>query len=261
MFPHHQSTIERVSEAFQAQPGVEAVILGGSIAHGFAREDSDVDILIVVSDEEHSRRVDAGEFHYYSTEFCDYPEGYVDGKYLSPSFLDQVEQIGSEPARYAFADARVLFSDFDGLSEQVRRIARYPGEEKTDRICRFHAQLAGWRWYAGEAEKRGNQYLMATATAKMLLFGGRMILAHNETLYPFHKWFFRVLERVPQKPDGLMDAMRALSAHATLENAILFHDLVLQYREWENDGTPWPNRFIADSELTWLRRAAAIEEI
>jgi len=261
MFSHHKTTIDRVTAAFEVQPNVEAVLLGGSIAHGFAEESSDVDIMIVVSDEEHRQRVSAGDFHYYNTDLCVYDGGYVDGKYISTSFLDQVERMGSEPARFAFADAQVLFSRIPGLTGQLMRIAQYPAADKANRICSFNAQFQGWKWYAGEAAKRNNSYLMGIAATKMLLFGGRMILAHNETLYPFHKWFLKVLEAVPQKPEGLMDAMHDLSNHQTFDHVTIFYDLVLQYREWETDGMPWPNRFMADTELTWLREATAIDDV
>lgn len=261
MFPHHKTAVKRVTDAFQGEPGVFGLLLGGSIAHGFAAESSDVDIMIVVSDDEYRERTASGELHYYRDDLCDYPGGYVDGKYVSRSFLGEVERHGSEPARFAFADARVLLSRMDGLSEQVARIARYPAALKADRICSFHAQLLGWMWYAGEAAKRNDAYLMGTAAMKVLLFGGRMILAHNETLYPFHKWFFTALERVPDKPEGLLAAMRRLSREQTLENAAAFRDLVLGFWEWETDGKPWPNRFMADSELTWIRDAAAIDDV
>jgi hypothetical protein len=32
------------------------------------------------------------------------------------------------------------------------------------------------------------------AARKLVLFGRRLVLAHNEVLYPLHKWFWRVLE-------------------------------------------------------------------
>jgi predicted nucleotidyltransferase len=261
MFPHHTAAIERVTAAFQDDPDVAAVLLGGSIAHGFAQESSDIDIMIVVSDDDHRQRQASGAIHYYRDDLCDYPGGYVDGKYIGPAFLDEAERHGSEPARFAFADAQVLFSRVDGLAEQVARIARYPVALKADRIGRFHAQLQGWMWYAGEAAKRNDAYLMGVATTRALLFGGRMILAHNELLYPFHKWFFAVLERAPDKPEGLLEAMRRLSREPSLERAAAFCDLILGFREWETDGLPWPNRFMADSELTWMRDAAAIDDI
>jgi len=67
MHPHHEAAIERVVAQLRADPEVKALLLAGSIAHGFQSADSDVDLLIVVSDAER----------------------------------------GSEPARFAFEDAHV----------------------------------------------------------------------------------------------------------------------------------------------------------
>jgi len=261
MFPHHKTAIERVTAALRDELDILAVLLGGSIAHGFAGENSDVDIMIVVSDDEHRRRFTGGSLNYYRGDLTNYEGGYVDGKFLSPSFLAEVEHRGSEPARFAFADAQVLFSRIDGLPEQVARIARYPVEERGERIRRFHAQLNGWLWYSGEAQKRGDSYLMGIAATRILLFGGRMVLAHNELLYPYHKWFFRVLEGAADKPAGLLNAMRQLSREQTPANISAFRELLFSHRTWEIDDAPWPNRFMIDSELTWMRDSSAIDDI
>ena len=50
----------------------------------------------------------------------------------------------------------------------------------------------------------------------MILFGGRLILAHNEILYPFHKWFMRVLGSAPNKPEWLMECIDDLASAPTL---------------------------------------------
>ena len=46
--PHHASTIHALVEAFRVDQSIRALVLGGSLAHGFARPDSDVDVTIVV---------------------------------------------------------------------------------------------------------------------------------------------------------------------------------------------------------------------
>lgn len=261
MFPHHQATIQRTIGYFQAQPSVRALLLAGSIAHGFAEESSDVDVLMIVSEEEYRRRVASGELTFFNPELSTYPGGYVDGKFLSQSFLDQVEERGSEPARFAFADAQVLFSHIDGLDEQIRRIAQYPRAEKIDRISRFRAQLEAWRWFASEADKKRNDYLMSQAINKLLLFGGRMILAHNELLYPYHKWFFAVLERAEHKPTRLLETMRELSRRPSYAGATEFYTLINEFRAWETDGVRWPNHFMHDNELTWLHGSPHIDDL
>ena len=200
MYPHHSQTIQNVTEYFQRDPEVQALLLSGSIAHGFQSSTSDVDIMIFVSDEDHQKRYQSGQLHFFNMDLCTYEGGYVDGKYLSLSFVKQVLEKGSEPARFAFEGSRILLSRVPGFEEEVCRIPTYPIVEKAKRIKRFYAQFEAWHWYCGEALKQGNSYLLGTAVSKLILFAGRLILAHNEMLYPYHKWFLRVLENAPDKP-------------------------------------------------------------
>jgi hypothetical protein len=261
MHPHHHDSIRRVTEFFQRQPHVIALLLGGSLAHGFGRANSDVDIMIIVSPEEHQRRIEQHDLQFFDRELCTYPDGYVDGKYLSTAFLDRVEACGSEPARFAFQDSQILFSHMDGLAAQIQRIATYPLAEQTARISRFHAQFEAWYWYMSEADKHHNSYLGGIASHKMILFGSRMLLAHNQMLYPYHKWLLTVLAHAPQQPIGLLDAIQHLSQQPTLANATVVYQLISGFREWEQDGTRWPNQFMLDSELTWMDGHSPIDDL
>src|SRR6185295_18511076 len=125
-FPHQAETVLRVTEHFSRDPEVVALLLGGSIAHGFHAPESDVDILIVVSDADHRERQGTPRACFFSRELCTYAGGYVDGKYISEEFLRAVRAKGSEPARYAFQDARVLFSRSATLAALLHEIPRYP---------------------------------------------------------------------------------------------------------------------------------------
>jgi hypothetical protein len=261
VYPHHARTIERVLERFAAESEVAAILLVGSIAHGFAEERSDVDIALVVSDADYQRRTAAGQLTLYAPELATYEHGYVDAKYLSPSFLEAVEQRGSEPARYAFADARVLASRIPELGERLERIARYPMAEQNARLVRFHGQLQAWHWYVAQAAARGERYLMNLACAKLVLFAGRLVLAHNELLYPYHKWFLRVLARAPDQPAGLLAAIERVSQEPNVEHASALYHLVDGFRPWPTGGVGWGEHFLRDAELGWLHGHAAIDDI
>src|SRR4051812_17877591 len=90
MYKQHQETIKNITERFQKMDDVLGLLISGSIAHGFAREDSDVDIMIVVSDEDYNSRLKTGNMHYFDKLDCAYEDGYVDGKYISMEFLKKV---------------------------------------------------------------------------------------------------------------------------------------------------------------------------
>lgn len=240
MYAHHAETIQRVVDHFRGDVELEALLLGGSVAHGFERPDSDVDVMFVISDESHAARNRMGKLVYSSSELCVAPTAYVDGKYLTAAMLRAVAEKGSEPARFAF---------------------RYPLEAKAERMMRFAAQLEAWNWYASEALKHENPYLLGVSVDKLVLFGGRLILAHNELLYPYHKWFLRVLEVAPDQPAGLMPAIRALYVDPSVEAIGRFYELVKGFRDWDSSGVFWPVQFMADSELNWLNGPAPVDDL
>ena len=92
MHPHHTQSIQNVTDFFQRDPEVLALVLGGSIAHGFETPTSDVDIMIVVSDEDHKKRLEKNQVHFFNRDLCTYEGGYVDGKYLSLNFIEQANK-------------------------------------------------------------------------------------------------------------------------------------------------------------------------
>lgn len=261
LYAHHAQAIERVVEHFQQDGEVKALLLGGSLAHGFARPASDIDVLIIISDQRRAARSRQGQLHFFNSELCAYPEGYVDGKYVGAGFLHEIAARGSEPARFAFQDARVLFSRLDGLDDTLRLITRYPVESKAERLGRFAAQLEAWNWYAAEALKHGDPYLLGVSVDKLVLFGGRLILAHNELLYPYHKWFLRVLEGAQDKPPDLLTAIRDIYASATAENIGRFYEMVKGFRDWGPLDVSWPVQFMADSELNWVNGAPPVDDL
>ena len=261
MHPHHAQSIQNVTEYFQHDPEVLAVLLGGSIAHGFESPTSDVDIMIFVSDENYQQRFQKGEIHFYNKELCTYEGGYVDGKYLSPEFVKQVAAGGSEPARFAFAGSQVLFSKVDGFAGQVNKAEEYPVAQKEERIKRFYAQFEAWHWYSNEALRLGNQYLLGTSVSKFILFGGRLILAHNELLYPYHKWFLKVLEGAKDKPAELLPCIYLLNESPTAEKIEAFYEKIRTFQPWTDTPFSWPAQFMLDSELNWMDGRTSVDDL
>src|SRR4051812_11232443 len=145
MEPHHAASIRNLVAEFERDPSVLALLLGGSLAHGFAKPDSDIDVAIVLSASEFQRRQQGGKLHYNNRTLCTY-DGYIDGKYIDEEFLRLVAARGSDPARYAFKDCRVLFSHLGGLENLLAEVVRYPSAENAERTTRFIAQLLAWRW-------------------------------------------------------------------------------------------------------------------
>lgn len=262
MDDHHIRTIEKVKVHFERDPNVQALLLSGSIAHGFAAPNSDVDILIILSEEAYENLVETGSrLTYVTEEFCDYPGGYIDGKYISLSFIRRVAAKGNEPSRWAFDGAQILFSRVNGLEDLLRQVTAYPVAEKKKRIISFRAQLEGWNWYCSEARKKNNPYLLAVAVGKLVLFGGRLILVHNEMLYPFHKWLLKVLEKVPDKPVRFVELAEKVSREPTAENVESFYQVVKNFQEWDESPNGWGSQYMLDVELTWMDGRTPVDDL
>jgi predicted nucleotidyltransferase len=261
MYPHHTQSIQNVTEYFQRDPEVLALLLGGSIAHGFETPSSDVDLMIFVSDEDHAKRFAENRIHFFNMELAAYEGSYVDGKYSTHTLVKHVIGKGSEPARFAFAGAKVLFSKIDGFEEDVRKAAKYPTANRDERIRRFYAQFEAWHWYCGESLRLDNPYLLGTSVSKFILFSGRLILAHNELLYPYHKWFLRVLENAKDKPAGLMESIQRLHKASTTENIEALYEIVKGFHPWIEGDFNWPTQFLLDSELNWTDGKTPVDDL
>ena len=252
MYAHHERVIQRLVERFKDDPRFPALIVGGSIAKGREKADSDVDILLVATDEEFARRLREVDMHYVDLEIADYPSGYVEGKVIDRQFLVDAADHGSEPARAAFKGAFVAYSRIPDLEELLAGIPVYPERDRAEKIRAFYIQLdAASRWFMPDAEKRDDSYLRAWAAATSVFYGCRLILAHNRILYPWHKWLLHEARNAPDKPADFIELAERLLRESSRETATAFRDSVMGFRDW---GVSWDKavgRFILDIEWNW----------
>jgi predicted nucleotidyltransferase len=262
MEPHHAASIRNLIAEFEQKPDVLALILGGSIAHGFARPDSDIDVAIVVPTADFQSKQRAGLLHYNNRTLCTYP-GYIDGKYMDLDFLRAVADRGSDPARYAFHGSQILFSRVPEIGALLAEIVRYPVAQRQERIDRFVAQLLAWRWYYSEAQRQQSAYLTMLALQKIVLFSSRVVLALNDTFFPYHKWMLRVLESVPRRPPEMLTAIDDLLRQHTWTKVDEYCRGILAFAgiDFAVADPLWPTRFMKDTELRWLTEEPAIDEI
>ncbi|MNC29906.1 hypothetical protein D3C75_781740 [compost metagenome] len=185
----------------------------------------------------------------------------MDGKFISLDFIRKVIASGNEATRYSFEGAFVAFSRVEGLEELIAQAQAYPLEQQQDKINRFYGQFKAWHWYCKDALKKGNPYLLDYAVSNLVLFGGRLILAYNEKLFPYQKWFLRVLDSCGKKPDGLMEKLEALVEKKGLAEVEAFHSAVDDFSQWNTTGRRWPNLFLYDSEWKWLYGEPSVADL
>ena len=257
---HHQRAIDRLTDAYRDDASFRALIIGGSVAKGYARADSDVDFMLVATDDEFDRRLAARDLFINRRDLCDYDGGFVDGKIVNLAFLEELAEKGNEPSRAAFEGAFTTFSAISDLDDLMRRIPVYPERGHDERIRAFYCMAFMQHWIIHEAERHGNRYTLTRAAGQLALFAGRLILAHNRRLFPYHKWLPRVLESVPDKPAGLMHAFDALLDAPGGDTASELFELVRGFRDWGVSDLEAYTWFMTDVEWSWMSGRTPIED-
>lgn len=258
--PHHQETIDCLTRAYREDPEFVGLIIGGSVAKGFARDDSDVDFMIVATDESFDRRLAARDLFINRSDLATYAGGYVDGKVLNLAFLEEVASTGNEPSRAAFEGAYVAFSQVPALAQLVERIPVYPEAGHEERLRAFYSMAFIQNWLMNEAERHGNRYTIMRAASQLALYAGRLILAYNRRLFPYHKWLPRALESVPDKPPGFMALYNTLLMAPDGRSASALFKCVRDFCDWgvsDLDAYTW---FMLDVEWSWRNDRTPMED-
>jgi hypothetical protein len=258
MTRQHEDAIALVRDRLMADPDVVALIVIGSVARGEARDRSDVDLVVVLTEEAARQRAARSELSFRPD---DLGVGiHVGGGFVDESFLRDVAARGPEPSRYAFLKARLVFSRSPAIAGLLERIPVYQESERLEKMISFVSQLPVHLSYLQLGEYSGNAWLLAQTASELVLFGGRLILAHNRILFPNRKQFIRVLATAPERPDGVMEMADALMAAPAIANAKRFHDAVMAFHDWPQapDG-PWA-RFQIDRETNWRAGRAALAD-
>ncbi|BEP12195.1 hypothetical protein acdb102_05060 [Acidothermaceae bacterium B102] len=258
--PHHAAALAEAVASFRDDPSVLAVLFGGSTARGHARPDSDIDLMVVVTAEEFARRTAERDVEVVRGLDHHYAGGYFDAKVIDVAFLKDVDERGSETARWAFTGVRLVHGGTAEIEGLVDRIPVFPEAARDENILDFLAQVMLLRWFVGEAVKRDDPYLLSYSTSRLGLYAGRVFLSWNRMLFPFHKWFLAEVERAPDRPADLPDLIRAAVSRPGIDTSEALAAAVLGHRDWGLDHHQAAARFIRNTEWPWRFGPPALED-
>ncbi|MDD5676409.1 MAG: hypothetical protein PHW60_00275 [Kiritimatiellae bacterium] len=103
-------------------------------------------------------------------------------------------------------------------------------------------------------------FIFLCAASGIALFGGRLILAHNRILYPYHKWFMRALTDAPGKPPGflmLLDTFLKKPATAACDE---FCNSIIDFMNLQQHEPGFISRFVMDTEWNWRYGRGPVED-
>ena len=260
MKDHHTRALEKARDRLLLEnPDLLAIILGGSIAKGIERDDSDVDLIVVLPDEDYQKRLSENRVAFLWKDVCDYSGGYVEGRFVCRSFIREAAKRGSEPTRHSFTGTYPVHCVDPDIARWLPLIPVYPEDCWEAKVAAFMAQMQLNRWFFwNEGVRRCDRYLQLRAATEIVLFGCRLILAHNRLLFACQKRLTEQTLAAPLKPEGLEDKINRLLTDMTDEAKEDFCKTVESFAEWPK--TDPLSRFLIDVEMSWFNRTHAVSE-
>jgi len=261
MLEHHKKSVENLIEYFKNDSNVISVVLGGSVAKGRERADSDIDAIIVVTDSRYTALEKENRLSECIYGHCTYENGYFDIKYTTVKYLRALAKRGSEPSRNALGSSKCVFGENKEVIRLIERIPCFQKQEKNDKMLSFYAALNlnnGYFWSVSS----GNLYLRIRAASDIVLFGLRLILQNNEVLFPCHKALLETIENLENKPDGIIEKADKFLCCLTEDTKNDFVNTVLNFIDYTppEDYAEILTRFVDDNELWWYKERPNIAE-
>ena len=222
MYQHHFDSIQKLKTYFSGKNGVIALILGGSVVKGNARPDSDLDAIVVVTEEMYARLEGENRLAEVVRGFCTYEGGYFDVKYKTKGILKRAAECASEPTRNAFEKAQVLFSSDPEIEPLVHKIEQYPVWQKKEKLACFSANLKLNSDYFFHCTGKDNAYMRAHLAQEIVYSVYRLILLENELLFPCNRRLEETVRRAEHRPEDILELGRVFLENVSEETCEAF---------------------------------------
>lgn len=182
-----------------------AIVLDGSIVKGNARPDSDVDAIVVVTQEKYEALKAENRLAEVIAGHCTYEGGYFDIKYKTKRIMERAALHASEPTRNAFVKAKVIYATDSEIQPLVEKIASYPEAERAEKVKCFNANLQLNRGYFLYCVKEDNAYMRAHLAQEIVYSVYRLILAENRELFPCNRRLEGTVQKCKRRPENILD--------------------------------------------------------
>lgn len=204
MYKHHEESIQNLIRYFSNREEIIAVILGGSVAKGSAREDSDIDAMIIVTPAYYEKRLKENKVVECINGMCTYEGGYFDLKYYTKEFIQAAARSGSEPSRNAYLGAYTLFTKDEEIPGIVAAIPVFQESETEEKLLSFYSSLCLHYHYFWPLTK-DNPYMRIRAAAEISYCCYRIILQENKILFPCNRRLEEFVAKAPDKPEHILE--------------------------------------------------------
>lgn len=260
MYQHHIDSIEKMKAYYAGKEGLIALVLGGSVAKGNERPDSDLDGMLIVTDEEYERRKAMGKTAECIVGECTYEGGYFDMKYMTKDYIKAAAANASEPTRNSFIGARVLFSSDPEIDELVPKIGVFQTQERDDKMLSFYgAYLLNHNYFIRSCKVDG--YMRTHVVGEIIYSIYRMILQENEILFPCNRRLEETVAKCAMKPDNIIELGRKAAKGMDDESIEIFAKAYLSWTKYPlPEKSAAHSRYVTDYEQWWYTPRPLVNE-
>ncbi len=241
-------TIDKVITEAKKDSSVLGVILVGSLAKGTEKEKSDVDVLIVVTDvsfNEYSRKHQL----YWTLPVKD-KQSYceVDGKIINKDFIHKAINYGTESIKKTLQYSKVIFSK-DNEIERNLKFLKDIIEVNQVYTTHFYALMKSKRYTADD--DLDNIMQLKRSILDTVLYACRLVLAHNNKLYPCMKNMEQEIETCIDKPNHFIENMHKLLETLSLDDLDTFYKEVEEYYKCYVLDEQERKSYVIENEFFW----------
>ena len=261
MYQHHKESLENLKNYFLEKEDVIALIFGGSVAKGCERPDSDLDAMVVITNEAYALRIQNNTTAETINGYCTYEDGYFDVKYMTKAFLEDAACKGSEPARNAFVKAQVLFTKDADIPRIVSEIPVFQKQEKEEKMLSFYSDFwLNYYYFLKSCPIDG--YMKLHAVNEVIYSIYRITLQEHEILFPSNRRLEEFVENISDQTAALVRLGRRSAKSQEMEDIDQFVEYfykITSYQKPTNVGNIL-SQYTKDFEQWWRNPRPNINE-
>ncbi len=249
MNENQKETIERLKSLAAEDETILGLILCGSLANGTETDKSDVDVIVVVTDDRF-RHEQTNKNFFWGTDFDsnDFPVE-VDGKIVPKRFIEEALRTGNESIRSTLFHSKMIYGDKE-LQESLRSFSGSINGKKLQNIRKFYALMKSARFSANV--DTGNLLFVQKCIFDTVYFACRLVLAHNDILFPCVKNLHKEIENCSKIPEDFEDQMNDVLSTQSIEKLARFYKTVDKYFDQYHYDNRIRKGYVLENELFWF---------
>ena len=253
-----KNTIDKIICEGKKNPSIIGIILCGSLAKGTEKDTSDADILVVVKDA-FFNEINKSKEQYWSlvpddnNQYCE-----VDGKIINKDFLQKAREQGTESIISTLLYSKILYCIDSEIEELLQSLKNGISVNK-ENITKYYALMKSKRYTTDD--DLSNILQVKNCILDTVFFACRLILAHNNRLYPCLKNMEKEIISCPDKPINFIKNMHTVLETFSLDSLDIFYKDVENYFSKYVIKEHIRKGYVIENELFWYYNVKPYEYI